>query len=91
MRLKCSLTVGPNVDNKAELDKYVRLLVSSDSQAQQENTVRSRITGVIEGELRAVVSSMLIEEVFNDRKHLQQKSSEFIRTDILLPLYLQRV
>jgi flotillin len=37
------------------------------------------IIGIVEGEMRAVLANMAIEEIFNDRKHLQSKVAEFIQ------------
>jgi flotillin len=47
IKIHASLTIGPNVEDRAELNKYVRLLVSSDSQKEQETAIRERVTGNI--------------------------------------------
>jgi flotillin len=40
---------------------------------------RERITGIVEGEMRAVAASMAIEEIFNNRKHFLAKVTEYIQ------------
>ena len=56
LKIPASLTIGPNVDNPEELRTYVRLLVSEGSQQKQESVIRERITGIVEGEMRAVAA-----------------------------------
>ena len=79
VKIQCSLTIGPDIDVQAELLKYVRLLVTGQRQAEQEVVIRDRITGIIEGEVRAVAASMALEELFNDRKRFQSVIMEYIQ------------
>jgi flotillin len=60
----------------------VELLVSGQSASDQERMIRERITGIIEGEMRAVAANMAIEEIFNDRKHFQGKVTEYIQESL---------
>eukprot|EP00158_Paraphelidium_tribonemae_P002635 Partr_v1_DN25527_c2_g1_i1_m20895 putative Flotillin len=76
--IPASITVGPDVDDSKQLAKYVRLLVQPGSATFQEEVVGERVRGILVGELRAVTASMSIEEIYNQRKLLQEKVYEYI-------------
>ncbi|KAI3655376.1 hypothetical protein MP638_006682, partial [Amoeboaphelidium occidentale] len=82
LKIQASLTIGPNTEDNQETEKYVELLVSGQSASDQERMIRERITGIIEGEMRAVAANMAIEEIFNDRKHFQGKVTEYIQESL---------
>lgn len=87
IHIPAELTIGPNIDNIIELKKYVKLLVSASDENTQEQAIRERVTGIIEGnlsyhglgEMRAVAANMTLEEIFSDRKHFQSKVFEYIQ------------
>jgi len=82
LKIQSSLTIGPNVgndDNNEFMRRYVKLLVSSSKESEQEAIIRNRIMGIVEGEMRGVAASMAIEEIFNDRRHFQDIVRENIQ------------
>jgi flotillin len=77
-----SINVGPNVSDEKEMKKYVLLLVSAGGNQDQENVIRERVMGILEGEMRQVAASMTIEEIYNNRKQFQARIAEYVSSSL---------
>ncbi|KAL5594054.1 uncharacterized protein BROUX77_007401 [Berkeleyomyces rouxiae] len=67
----------------AALHKYAVLLAESEAQRRSGvNAVEQKIKSIVEGEVRVLVSSMTIEEIFNQRELFKKRIQKNIQTEL---------
>lgn len=52
-KIPAALTIGPDLDDAKNLQRYVRLLVTSGNRKSQEKVIRERVAGIVEGVILA--------------------------------------
>jgi flotillin len=81
-KIPAALTIGPDLDDPNNMQRYVRLLITAGDRKAQEKVIRERVNGIVEGEMRAVAASMPIEEIYNNRKEFRGRVVEYIQTSL---------
>jgi flotillin len=70
------------VDPNDALYKYVQLLAENDSHHNDMSHLSSMLKSIIEGEVRVLVSSMTIEEIFTEREEFKRRIFKNIQSDL---------
>lgn len=76
---------GPAPIDPAEaLHKYAILLAeNSDGKGRDQSFLEQKIKSIVEGEVRVLVSSMTIEEIFTERELFKRRIHKNIQTELV--------
>lgn len=79
---------APNIMDPADaLMKYAVLLAeNADEKGTAQGMLEQKITSIVEGEVRVLVSSMTIEEIFTERELFKRRIHKNIQTELVSPL-----
>jgi len=75
---------APRVDPAEALMRYAILLAESrDSKQSTHSYLEQKIKSIVEGEVRVLVSSMTIEEIFSERELFKRRVHKNIQTELV--------
>lgn len=76
----------PALDPADALMKYAVLLAeNADAKTPAERVLEQKIKSIVEGEVRVLVSSMTIEEIFTGREMFKRQIHKNIQTELVSP------
>ncbi|CAI4220142.1 unnamed protein product [Parascedosporium putredinis] len=76
-------TDAPKIDPAEALMRYAVLLAESrDSKQSSASYLEQKIKSIVEGEVRVLVSSMTIEEIFSERELFKRRVHKNIQTEL---------
>lgn len=75
---------APKIDPAEALMRYAVLLAESrDSKQSSASYLEQKIKSIVEGEVRVLVSSMTIEEIFSERELFKKRVHKNIQTELV--------
>lgn len=77
------------MDPADALMKYAVLLAeNADDKKSTQGMLEQKITSIVEGEVRVLVSSMTIEEIFTERELFKRRIHKNIQTELVSPFLI---
>ena len=77
---------APPIDPAEALMRYAVLLAeAADSKVSKQGLLEQKITSIVEGEVRVLVSSMTIEEIFTERELFKKRVQKNIQVELVSP------